>query len=167
MKIRNYEDVKAFVATLTPEQLKEGVVIQVLDETSVRVTEMEVNDVDYFYNEDSEGLIPVSEYDPEHWDGIPLEDTEYNTIVPAGSRVFAYDETFEEDDKVTHVIKPYQIIAAMKEIGFKCILRMYDKLVFQNNGVTIEVTEDTALSSLFVQLMKYAKAGGTHNEPGK
>lgn len=160
MKIRNYEDVKAFVATLTPEQLKEGVVIQVLDETSVRVTEMEVNDMDYFYNEDSEGLIPVSEYDPEHWDGIPLEDTSYNTIVPAGSRVFAYDETFEEDDKVTHVIKPYQIIKAMEAIGFKTAVRSWEKMVFTQDGVTIEVPEGMALSALFTELMKYGRHKG-------
>lgn len=154
MLIMRYTDVKAFVATLTEEQLQEKVVIQVLDETSIVVTEMSVNDVDYFYNEDSEGLIPVSEYDPEHWDGKLLTDEDYNTIVPAGSRVFAHDETFGEDDKVTHVIRPYQIIAAMNKIGWKTDEQGWDKIIFSKEHLRIRVNENQPLSTLFDDLVK-------------
>lgn len=150
----NYAQLEEFIKTLTPEQKQQPVIIQVLDETSVRMKEVAVNDVDYFYNEDSEGLIPVSEYDPEHWDGKLLTDEDYNTIVPAGSRVFAYDETFGEDDKITHVIRPYQIIAAMNKIGWETKEHGWDKIVFAKDGLTIKIHEKSPLSFLLNELMK-------------
>lgn len=150
----NYAQLEEFIKTLTPEQKQEPVIIQVLDETSVRMKEVAVNDVDYFFNEDSEGLIPVSEYDPEHWDGKLLTDEDYNTIVPAGSRVFAYDETFGEDDKITHIIRPYQIIAAMNAIGWETKEHGWDKIVFEKKGEQITVLENAKLSTLLHDLVK-------------
>lgn len=160
MLIMNYAQLEEFIKTLTPEQKQQHVVIQVLDETSVRLKEISVNDVDYFYNEDSEGLIPVSEYDPEHWDGKLLTDEDYNTIVPAGSRVFAYDETFGDDDKVTHVIRPYQIIAAMNKIGWETKEHGWDKIVFEKDGKEITVLENAKLSTLLDDLTKIEATTG-------
>ena len=96
MEIKTYADLKEFCNSLNEEQLKQSPSVQVLDEISVNIREATVNDIDYFYNEDSEGLIPVENYNPDEWEGEPLE-SEYNTIVPAGTMVWLYDDSFFDE----------------------------------------------------------------------
>jgi hypothetical protein len=96
MEIKTYADLKEFCNTLNEDQLQQRPFVQVLDEMSVNIREASVNDVDYFYNEDSEGLLPVTDYDPNDWEGEPL-DSDYNTIIPAGTMVWLYDDSFFDE----------------------------------------------------------------------
>lgn len=83
MKIEKLKHLKEFLNSLTDEQLERSAIIHHEDE-HLYISEAGLNEEDYFWNEDSEGLIPVSEYDPEEWDDVPLEH-ESNTIVKAGT----------------------------------------------------------------------------------
>lgn len=94
MEIKTLGDLRDFLNTLNEEQLAQRpYVINAPEESSVEIGEAEISEITYFRNEDSEGLIPVEDYDPEHYDGIPLEDESYNTIVPPG-RVFIYEREY-------------------------------------------------------------------------
>lgn len=98
MEIKIWKDLKEFLNTLNEEQLNQpAIVINAQEESYITIGEAEISDQTYFYNEDSEGIVPIEDYDPEYYDAKPLED-EFNTIVPPG-RVFIYEEDLGEDLK--------------------------------------------------------------------
>lgn len=83
MKIETLKDLKTFLNGLNEEQLSQKAFVQRVDDTPVDIISADETTEDYFYNEDSEGIIPVSEYNSEDWGGLDLED-EFNVIVPKG-----------------------------------------------------------------------------------
>jgi len=91
MEIKTLGDLKEFLNTLNESQLQQPATVTQIEDY-VEIGEAYVSEETYFHNEDSEGIIPVSEYDPEHW-GVPLEDP-YNKIVPPG-RVFIWEMDYE------------------------------------------------------------------------
>lgn len=100
MDIKTWGDLKDFLNTLNEEQLaQKAIVINPPEESFINIGEAEISETTWFHNEDSEGLIPIEDYDPEHYDGIPLTDETYNTIVPPG-RVFVYEEDYEDHSRV-------------------------------------------------------------------
>lgn len=90
MEIRTFKDLKDFLGTLNEDQLSQRAFLCVDDET-YDIGSGHFNDYACVYNEDMiEGNIPVSEYDPEDFDGRPL-DHEDNIIYPIGSIVILSD----------------------------------------------------------------------------
>lgn len=93
MEIKTLQDLKDFLGTLNEQQLQTEATVA-LEDDFTRITSADVLEEDYFYNVDSEGSMPVSTYDPDDWDGIPLED-DYNSIIPKGTpRLF--DDTWDK-----------------------------------------------------------------------
>ena len=98
MVIKTLGDLKDFLNTLNFEQLSQSAIIS-QEDSFVRIGDADVSTETYYYNEDSEGLIPVADYDPEYYDGIPLSDDTYNTIVPPGHVFIHEDMYFSEEER--------------------------------------------------------------------
>ena len=90
MEIRTFKDLKEFLGTLNEDQLSQRAGLAVDDEYH-HINSADFNDYACVYHEDmTEGNIPVDEYDPDDFDGRPL-DHEENTIYPVGSIVILSD----------------------------------------------------------------------------
>lgn len=96
MEIKTLKDLRDFLNSCTDEQLNSSAAVRGIDdEGPIYIGEASLNDEEYFYNEDSEGLIPTSEFDEDDWDGIPLSDDTYHVIVPKGTLVLL-DQLYEK-----------------------------------------------------------------------
>ena len=90
MEITTFRDLKEFLSTLNENQLSQRAFLCVDDETHDIVSGY-FNDYRCVYHEDMiEGNIPVEEYNPEEFDGRPLEH-EDNEIFEIGDIVILSD----------------------------------------------------------------------------